>query len=351
VSARLVMTTVDGRLIVAVPVSNRLYRVTVDGSPMPRPMTRGDLRTLISGRDPRLLRAAERDHEGFYGPIPAAPQSIRNSLSGSCGIVMDHPTRSDLVVKVVALPDAPLSQLRRWENKNRLDPWRAYVGSSILAINRWQADLFRYLSQNGSPSALPRVDSYREGLLDRDSLDQLCDHDPEMCELLTVGTPVASWVMERIPNDDPDPVARNTSRRQVLDYLFQEHGMLARDLGSDDNWGARFDGSAVVLDPVVIPVRWMNLGNVMTLNGIRNGMRRVRDANLDQYLGTVIPFGSIILDGEESVAVAILATNLAYRNPDPAFDGILMDYLKGRVLPYSQRSYLGYAHGMKPFNP
>ena len=342
------MTTVDGRLVVAeaVVASRRLYRVSVDGSPA-RTMTRDALRGLISGGvQPDALYAAEGD---FVGAVPSMHPSV-NALSGSCGVVIDHPSMSDRVVKIVVLPDGPMAEIRRHENRYRLDPWRAYVGSSILSINRAQADLFRQLADHGSPSGLPTVHEYREGLMDADSLESLRSVEPELAEVIRPGTPVASWVMERVPDPAPSDRERDVTRRQVLDYLFTEHGMLARDLASDDNWGSRSDGSPVVLDPVVVPVSWMDAGGRNTLHGVRSSLRRARDRDLDRYISTVAPFGQRIQDGEDAVSIGILSTNLAYRHPDPAFDALLGSYLGGNRLPSpAQRSYLGFPHGMRPF--
>jgi len=340
---RLVLTSIDGDLIVAEPVG-RLYGVSVDGVPLRRLVDRSGLRALVVG--PLIPRAAEED---FRGPVPSMVNIPARFavLSGSCGTVVPAP--NDRVVKVVALPDEPMSVIRRRENSQRLDPWRAYVGSSILAINRAQADLFRDLEAGGSPSSLPEVHEYREGLLDRTSLDSLRRINPDMASQLRIGDRVASWVMERVGDEVPGPTQRDLARRQALDYLFRQHGMIARDLASDDNWGTRSDGSAVLLDPVVVPIGWM--GPIpSTMSGIRSMIRRAALNDTDLYVSTVAPFGSRLTDGTDAISIALLATSLAYRTPDPAFDAILEEYLNGVRLPHGRRTYLGYPHGIRPFH-
>ncbi len=351
--SELLLTTVDGRIINAVPVGRGLYRVSIDGSPLSRTISRRGIRELIMGVG-RVMLNAEDERELGTGPVPSTSvvgiPTRFGFRTGSCGSVIGHPNDPDSVIKLVLLPDRPLSSIRAEENRRNLDPWRAYVGSSILASNRAQADLFRELERSGSPGSLPEVYVYREGTINADDIHAMSIINPDMARRLRPGMPMASWIMERIPDQPPpDPASRERARRQALDYLFREQGMIARDLSSDDNWGRRADGSAVLLDPLVVPVEW--LGQLpTTLHGIRNLVNRKRRSDIDRYVGMVAPFGATLNDGEEAIVVALLATQLAYRSPDPAFDSILSEYLGGRILPYPRRSYLGYGHGMRPFN-
>ena len=349
--SELILTTVDGSMMIATPVGRDLYHVVLDGKPMPSPLSRQGIRRLVSARRRRpIIGLSAEDH----GVIPSVTEvSIPTRFgfrSGSCGSVIGHPREPDRVIKVVLLPDRPLSSIRAQENRDNLDPWRPYIGSSILAANLAQAEVFRELSESGSPRSLPEVFDYREGRIHNDDIEAISVINPDMSRVLRPGMRVAPWIMERIPDDPkPDVVARDTARRQILDYLFSEHGMIARDLSSDDNWGRRNDGSAVLLDPLVVPVEW--LGEIPpTLHGIRNLLARARRNDIDNYVATLAPFGANLLDAEEAVVIALLSTQIAYRTPDPAFDSILTEYLGGRNLPYPRRSYLGYEHGMRPFH-
>ena len=257
----------------------------------------------------------------------------------------------DIVTKLVFLPGSlSIGDQRRAERRRGLDPWGSMVGSTILAANRHQADLFRALAeQTGSvitPPCLP-IPRGQDGCSHPSSIDLgRRSREPSTSHRLAGGClghgACATRPTDRYPH-------RHT-RRQALDYLWKEHGMVARDLAGDSgNWGMREDGSYVIIDPLVVGIPDEIVSNPpFSLHGAIRSLSSMKSRDEDSYIATVAPFGATITRGQESLAMILLSLNLAYVQPDPAFDDLVVD-MRGGIQSRYPISYLGYPHSQIPF--
>lgn len=338
---RTLTRSVDGRLVESYLVGNGLYRILIDGELQPDLFTRDEIRAIITGRYRLVL-----DSESTLDP------SDNYMDHGHQGIVFHRGDGSDTVTKVVFLPrdDQSLVSQRRMERSNGLDSWRSFYGSSILSSNRHQADLFSRLSREPGPASLPRIMEYREGPLDADSRRRLVSSGFTDEQIPPVGWPTAVWVMERLTPARFDDDDTDRSRRQALDYLWQEHRMVVRDIGGDSgNWGIRDDGTPVLIDPLVVDVSPVFPDELPTTHAafIRR-LRNLRRSDPALLVRLAAPFGVTIDDGCDSLGLSLLGISLAYRSSDYPFSAFIDDYRMGRPNPHDT-TYLGYPHRRKPF--
>ena len=333
--------SVDGRLIRSYPLGGGLFRITIDGEPHPDIFSSDDLRAIITGRY-RLDFSAE-------SPIDATDDYLDH---GHQGIIFQNPDTPDLVTKLVFLPRGSLVRQRRMERTRGLDPWRSFFGSSILASNRQQADLFSELAQQPGPASLPRVTAYREGPLDASTRRSIIASGLTDERIPPIGWPIAAWTMERLQPTSFTDSETDRSRRQALDYLWREHEMVVRDIGGDSgNWAARADGTPVLVDPLVVDVSVMMSPRTSlptTYAGIRRFIRSWRRIDEGVFINNTAPFGVTLEDGSDSLAMSLLAISLAYRESDPMFDRFIDDYRMGMPSGF-EYTYLGYPHRRRPF--
>lgn len=330
--AEICTRTVDGRLIEAFPVmGGDLFMVIIDGEPQDDFYSRLDIQNIISG----LVTLSAED-------FSALREGDVYLDSGQQGVVF---TRSDpnIVTKLVFLPSSslPLSNQRLAERRRSIDPWGSLVGSTILASNRHQADLFRSLAKDPGPPSLPRVLEYREGKLDNYTIERLIASGIPEERLPPPGWPVAAWVMERLQPANPSEGGVDDSRRQVLDYLWNEHDMVARDLAGDSgNWAQRSDGELVAIDPLVVSIPMQDGRLPTSLHGTYRKLDALKRSDTNQYIKMVAPFGDTLESGRNSLAMALLSISLAYRVPDPLFTALVAD-MRGNS-PSHPVTYLGY---------
>jgi len=339
--AQIVTRTVDGRRLEAYPVlDGDLFLVIVDDERLDDLYSREDVIRMIAGR---VTMDAEEMFTGLE-------DTDRYLDSGQQGVVFSR-ADPDIVTKLVFLPGSlSIGDQRRAERRRGLDPWGSMVGSTILAANRHQADLFRALAEQPGPSSLPRVYQYREGKMDAPTRRRLISAGVPENRLPPTGWPVAAWVMERVQPVQPTDTLTDTPRRQALDYLWKEHGMVARDLAGDSgNWGMREDGSYVIIDPLVVGIPDEIVSNPpFSLQGAIRNLSSMKGRDEDSYIATVAPFGATITRVQESLAMILLSLNLAYVQPDPAFDDLVVD-MRGGIKSSYPISYLGYPHSQIPF--
>lgn len=333
--------SVDGRLIKATPLGGGLFRITVDGETLPDIYSNDDLHAIITGRY-RLDFSAE-------SPIDATDDYLDH---GHQGIVFVNPDTPNLVTKLVFLPNGPLARQRLLERTRGLDPWRSFYGSSILASNRQQADLFSELAEQPGPASLPRIMGYREGPLDLNTRRAIASVGLSDDQIPPIGWPTAAWTMERLQPMRFSDADTDNSRRQALDYLWREHEMVVRDVGGDSgNWAIRADGTPVLVDPLVVDVSTMlspRSSLPTTYSGIRRFIRSWRRIDEGVFISNTAPFGVTLEDGSDSLAISLLAISLAYRESDPMFDRFIDDYRMGTSSDFDY-TYLGYPHRRRPF--
>jgi hypothetical protein len=282
----------------------------------------------------------------WHEDLDVNPSSSKLENWGTCGFILEVDNKPDSLIKIVPLADKPLRKIRRTEK----DPWKSFLGSNILAINYHQAQLFEALSKEPGPASLPVILNYREGLLDQESLNLLIQILGQRMATrhFSLGQPVAAWEIEKLTHDpNLSRVEVEKARRQALDYLFREHGMIARDVSAASNWGLR-DGEAVLFDPVVLPISWIR-GNteVRSLADARRRILAAKRKHPSKFISVAGPLGHNLLDGEESLAIVMLALDRAYRIPDAGFHALL-DTLRVGV-PFSRSTYLGWPHDSRPF--
>jgi hypothetical protein len=339
--AQIVTRTVDGRRLEAYPVlDGDLFLVIVDDERLDDLFSREDVIRMISGR---VTMDAEEEFTGLK-------DTDRYLDSGQQGVVFSR-ADPDIVTKLVFLPGSlSIKDQRRAERRRGLDPWGSMVGSTILAANRHQANLFRSLAEQPGPPSLPRVYEYREGKMDAPTRRRLLSAGIPENRLPPTGWPVAAWVMERVQPVQPNDSKTDIPRRQALDYLWKEHSMVARDLAGDSgNWGLREDGSYVIIDPLVVRIPKSVIAKPpLSLHGAIRALSAIKRQDENSYIATVAPFGATMTRGQESLAMILLSLNLAYVQPDPAFVDLVVD-MRGGSKPSFPISYLGYPHSQIPF--
>lgn len=342
-----VLKTVDGTLVRIYPIpASDLFRVIIGDRPFPDLLTEEEIQRLVATGSSRSQPDDDIMAAEWHEDLEVNPTSTKLKNWGHCGFILEKATKPESIIKIVPLADRPLHRIRKQE----ADPWKSFIGSNILAINYYQAQLFAALSKEPGPASLPIIRSYREGLLDQESLDLLVQILGKRMahRYFQVGQPVAAWEMEKLtsdPNLSRSQVEK--ARRQALDYLFKEHGMIARDIADVSNWGLR-GGSPVLFDPVVLPISWIRGDTpILSLADARKRIRKVKKRQRSKFISVAGPLGQNLMDGEESLAIVLLALDRAYRIPDAGFYALL-DSLRVNV-PYARSTYLGWAHDSRPF--
>ncbi len=341
------MRTIDGTLVRVYPVPGiDLFRVLIGDRPFPDLMSEEEIQQLIATGSSRSKPDENTMAAEWYVDLDLSPSSSKLENWGACGFIIEVDSKPDSVIKIVPLADKPLHKIR----KREVDPWKSFLGSNILAINYHQAKLFEALSKEPGPASLPIIVNYREGPLDQESLDSLIQILGKRIatRYFHLGQSVAAWEMEKLTMDpNLSRVAVEKGRRQALDYLFKEHGMIARDVSAASNWGLR-EGIPVLFDPVVLPVSWIRGDTeVRSLADARTRIRMAKRQSPSKWISVVGPLGQNMRDGEESLAIVMLALDRAYRIPDAGFYALL-DSLRVNV-PYARSTYLGWAHDSRPF--
>ena len=341
-----VMRTINGTLVRVYPVPGiDLFRVVIEDRLFPDLLSEEELQRLVATGSPQPTSDENTMASEWYLDMDLTPSSKLENW-GSCGFIIHMDNKPDSLIKIVPLADKPLHKIRKKEG----DPWKSFAGSNILAINYHQAKLFEALSKEPGPASLPVILNYREGLLDQESLDLLIQilGQRMATRYFKLGHPVAAWEMEKLTNDPNLSRAMvEKARRQALDYLFREHGMIARDVSAASNWGLR-DGAAVLFDPVVLPISWIRGDQeIRSLADARTRIRVAKRKQPSKFISVAGPLGQNLMDGEESLAIVMLALDRAYRIPDAGFYELL-DTLRVGV-PYSRSTYLGWPHNSRPF--
>ena len=342
-----VMRTIDGTLIrvYSVPGTD-LFRVLIGDRPFPDLLSEEEIQRLVATGSSRSQPDENTMAAEWYVDLDLNPSSGKLENWGACGFIIQVDNKPDSLIKIVPLADKPLHRIRKKEQ----NPWKSFLGSNILAINYYQAQLFEALAKEPGPASLPIILNYREGRLDQESLDMLIQILGQRLatRYFWVGQPVAAWEMEKLTIDpNLSRIKVEKARRQALDYLFREHGMIARDVSASSNWGLR-DGAAVLFDPVVLPISWIRGDTeIRSLADARTRIRIAKRTHPSKFISIAGPLGQNLLDGEESLAIVMLALDRAYRIPDAGFYELL-DTLRVGV-PFSRSTYLGWPHDVRPF--
>lgn len=183
--------------------------------------------------------------------------------AGQCGYVFQNMDQPEHYLKIVALPNKPLSE---YPHKS----WDA----ALYAANQNQSQLMKQLFESGNmPASLPKIYSYTEGkitpliqrqLMESDEFFPWDDSDDfwTMLREFRIGQRYAIWEIETIPclsesdfcnrfETDSNPL-QNKDYQELLRYLLKQ-GFVVRDIRNPENYGFRQDGSQVFFDPVIAP--------------------------------------------------------------------------------------------------